>query len=362
VTAMREEIGEIPAAVARLLADGAAETDAAAAAVRTRMPRWASIAGRGTSDHAATYGRYLLETRLGIATGLAAPSVSTVYGSVLDWRDGLVIGVSQSGRSPDVVEVVERARSGGSLTIAVTNEPTSPLARVAEHVLWCRAGPERSVAATKTYVTSLVALAGLVARASEPRTIPGVAESLRAGGLRAGLPALPDVLETTLDAVAAWATGAIADEFSDSDRALVVSRGFNLATALETALKLKETAGIFADGYSAADLEHGPVALAGPAIPLLAFRPDGPVGARMDGVLDRLERTGARPWVVGGPELVRRRDLRRARSLAVPVNLAEALTPIPFAIPGELLAEAVAVRRGHDPDAPRGLTKVTLTR
>lgn len=363
MTAMRDEVIETPSVVARLLADGADETDAAAAAVRTSAPRWAVMAARGTSDHAAIYGRYLLETRLGIATGLAAPSVSTVYGAALDWRGGLVVGVSQSGRSPDVVEVVERARAGGGLTIAITNEPTSPLALAAEHVLWCRAGTERSVAATKTYVTALVALAALVARASEPTSFHAGARARPARGLRSGLASLPDALEAALAAVAGWpARDGIEEEFAAADHALIASRGFNLATALEVALKLKETAAVFAEGYSTADLEHGPIALAGPRVPVLAFRPDGPVGPRIDAVISRLELAGARPWVVRGTDRRRQRDASRRRSLALQVDIPEALTPIPFAIPGQLLAEAVATRRGLEPDAPRGLTKVTLTR
>jgi glucosamine--fructose-6-phosphate aminotransferase (isomerizing) len=140
-----------------------------------------------------------------------------------------------------------------------------------------------------------------------------------------------------------------------------VSRGHNLATALETALKLKETAGMFADGYSTADLEHGPVALAAPGVPVVAFRPDGPIGARMDGALDRVGRFGARPWTVGGPELVGANGPRRSRACPIPLDLPEALTPIAYAVAGQLLAEAVAVRRGRNPDSPQGLTKVTLT-
>jgi glucosamine--fructose-6-phosphate aminotransferase (isomerizing) len=364
MTAMLEEIHETPAVVARLLADGADETAAAAAAIRTSAPRWVAIAGRGTSDNAAVYGRYLFETQLGIATGLSAPSVSTVYDAPLDWRGGVVIGISQSGESPDVVEVVQRARAGGGLTVAVTNEPGSPLARAAEHVLWCRAGTERSLAATKTYTAQLVALAALVAQVAEgPGPVTrGDTGTARGAPLRTRLGLLPGAVTAALDTVGSWAgLNAMADEFAATDRALLVSRGHNLATALETALKLKETANSFADGYSTADLEHGPVALAGPGVPVLAFRPDGAIGARMDASLDRVRRFGARPWTIGGQELADAHGSRPPRACPIPLDLPEALTPVAYAVAGQLLAEAVAVRRGRNPDSPQGLTKVTLT-
>ena len=153
-----------PARVAALLTNGQAEIADAAAAISAAAPRWATIAGRGTSDHAATFGRYLFETLVGMPTGLAAPSVTSVYTLTLDWHGGLLVAVSQSGQSPDIVSVVAAARTGGAVTVAVTNAPDSPLADAAEHVIDCRSGPERSVAATKTYVAELVVLAALVER------------------------------------------------------------------------------------------------------------------------------------------------------------------------------------------------------
>ena len=249
---MAREIREAPARVAELLADGRAEIADAASAIAAAAPRWATIAGRGTSDQAATFGRYLLETRLGMPTGLAAPSVTSVNHAPLDWHGGLLVAVSQSGQSPDVVAVTEVARARGAVTVAVTNDTTSPLAVVAEFAIDCRSGPERSVAATKTYVAELVVLAALV-------------ERLRPDAeLAAGLHGLPDALARSIRRTKQWlASTAIVDEFAAADRALVVSRGYNLATALEIALKLKETCGLFADGYSTADLQHGPVAARG---------------------------------------------------------------------------------------------------
>lgn len=343
-TAMAREIRETPARIAALLAEGRTEIATAAAAITAAGPRWATIAGRGTSDHAATFGRYLFETVLGMPTGLAAPSVTSIYRASLDWHGGLLVAVSQSGQSPDVVSVVESARAAGAVTIAVTNAIASPLSAAAEWVIDCRSGPERSVAATKTYVAELVVLAALVERVRGDRE------------LRAGLARLPAALEAAIEHTDRWlATAAIVEEFAAADRALVVSRGYNLATALEIALKLKETCGLFAEGYSTADLQHGPVTLAAPDVPVLAIRPPGDMGARVDDVVTRLATNGGAPWSI---------DAGRAdggRVLGLDLDLPDTLSPAAFALPGQILAEAVARRRGLDPDAPRGLTKITLT-
>ncbi|MGZ6269769.1 MAG: SIS domain-containing protein [Candidatus Limnocylindrales bacterium] len=348
---MRSEIDEIPAIVRAILTEGAPGTELVAAAIRAAAPHGAVIVARGTSDHAAIYARYLIEGRLHLPTGLAAPSLTTVYRTSLDWHGLLLIGVSQSGEGPDVVAVVEAARAGGALTVAITNEPDSPLAVAAEHTLLCRAGAERAVAATKTYVGELAAVAALVA---------AVEDGAGRGDLRRALPGLPDTLSRALDAGEAWLPTAepLVEALAACDRALVVSRGYNLATALEVALKLKETSRIFADGYSAADLMHGPVALASAAIPIVVFRPDGPMGTALDESLARIRAVGARPWLVGGRELA---GAAGPRKLVLPGDLLEVLTPLAYVLPGQLLAEAVALRRGMDPDAPTGLTKVTLT-
>ena len=347
MTRMADEISQIPTVVGRLLDDGRQEVRAAAAAIRTASPRWVVGVGRGSSDHAATYARYMVETELGLPAGLAAPAVTTLYGARLEWRDALVIAVSQSGASPDVAETVAAARAGGALTVAITNEPHSPLAAEAAHVLLCRAGIERSVAATKTYVASLVVVAALV------DAVGGT------GRFTDSFRALPETLGTVLEGSVRWMDGGVSAAFASSDRAFVVSRGHNLPTALETALKLKETAGVFADGYSTADFEHGPIVLANHGVEVLAFRPAGQVALAIDPVLDRLAGRGVEPWVVtDGVEDGADGASRRLRLPAV----AEPLSPISFAIPGLLLAEAVAVQRGFDPDAPAGLEKVTLTR
>jgi glucosamine--fructose-6-phosphate aminotransferase (isomerizing) len=344
---MGREIGQIPAAVQRVL-DEPDQLRAVAAAMGRANPGWIMIAGRGTSDHAAVYAQYLLETHLGVPTGLVKPSVTTVYGASLDWRGGMVLAISQSGQSPDIVGVVESARRTGALTVAVTNEPDSPLADAAEVSLRIHAGRELAVPATKTYVAELAVVAAL---ANAVRPTPE---------LRAGLHAVPAALDDTIARTRDWLAGAGApavEAFAAADRALLVSRGFNLATALELALKLKETCGLFAEAYSTADFMHGPLVLSRAEVPTLAIRPDGLMGADVDATLAAVAARGGRTTVVGGPETA-----GRPEALSLPHSVAEALTPLLFVVPGQLLVEATASKRGLDPDAPEGLGKVTLTR
>lgn len=346
---MRREIGQIPAAVGRVVAAAHEELGPVADAIRRARPRWVMIAGRGTSDHAATYAQYVLETHLGLPTGLVKPSVTTVYEAQVAWRGGLVLAISQSGQSPDIVAVIRAARAAGALTVAITNDARSPLAATATWHLDCHAGRELAVPATKTYVAELAVVAALVA-AIRPSS-----------DLADGLATLPQALRSTLLHTQRWLDGpgrsAVAD-LAGADRALVVSRGYNLATALELALKLKETVGLFAEAYSTADFAHGPRVLARRDVPILAIRPDGPMGAQVDDTLAGIAPFGGRVTVIGGPQAA----LGRPGALSLPSVLPEALTPLLFVVPGQLLVEATAQARGISPDAPVGLGKVTRTR
>src|SRR3954454_23976408 len=285
---MRREIEAIPAVVGRFLEEGSGEVAAAAAAVRRADPAFVTIVARGTSDHAALHLRYLVETELGIPTGLAAPSVTTIYGAEIRWRGGLVIAVSQSGRSPDLVAVVEAARAAGAATITIANDRSSPLAAAADHVIDCRAGDELAVAATKSYVAQLAAGASLVAALAPD------------GGLAAGLSETPAILAAALAASARAIDddAPIVAEFAASERSIVISRGYAYATPLETALKLKETGRLFAEGYSSADFSHGPKVLSGAEVPVLAIRPAGPMGEAVDEGIAAAHDAGARPWIV----------------------------------------------------------------
>ena len=345
---MRREIEQTPDAIERVLAAAPQELRAVADAVDRARPKWTMIAARGTSDHAAVYAQYLIETHLGLPTGLTKPSVTTVYGARLAWRHGLLLAISQSGQSPDIVGVVQAAREAGALTIAITNEHPSPLADAAEWRMPCHAGHELAVPATKTYVAELAVVASLVAAIRPNRELAD------------GLAALPDVLRSTLSMTYAWLDGPGADvvrALADADRALLVSRGFNLATALELALKLKETCGLFAEAYSTADFAHGPMVLAQAAVPTIGIRPDGAMGAMVDETLAAVAQRGGLATVIGGREAA-----PIAGALALPSPLPEALTPLQFVLPGQLLVEATAQERGISPDAPIGLGKVTRTR
>ncbi|HEX5039742.1 MAG TPA: SIS domain-containing protein [Candidatus Limnocylindria bacterium] len=345
-TLMRREIDEIPDVLERILASP--DVRRVAAAITDARPRWIAIAARGTSDHAAVYAGYLLETHLGIPTGLAKPSVTTIYGASVDWSGGLVLAISQSGRSPDIVSVVTAARESGALTVAITNDSSSPLAAEAAHALDCLAGPELAVPATKTYVAELGMLA-LLADAIRPRT-----------ALTAGLAGVPDALRAAIERTDAWLAGdgaATVRALAGADRALLVSRGYNLPTALELALKLKETCGLFAEAYSTADFAHGPLVLARSGIPVLAIRPDGEMGRLVDETMAAAIGRGGRATIIGGPECA-----STPAALSLSDRLPEILTPLVYVVPGQLIVEATARAMGLSPDAPQGLGKVTLTR
>jgi glucosamine--fructose-6-phosphate aminotransferase (isomerizing) len=331
--------------------DGAGGTTIAgvAEAIRTYQPRQVILTARGTSDHAALYAAYLTEIRLGIPAGLASPSAITVYGARPAMDGCLVVGVSQSGGSPDLAEVLRVAREQGALTLAVTNAPDSPLAMTAAHHIDICAGHERAVAATKTYTAQLLSLLLLVEAVREPGSVPE------------GLRRLPDLARTTLDDPTAVE---LANRYRFADRLVTTGRGYAYPTAREAALKLLETSYLAALAYSGADLLHGPLALADPDVPVLAVVGSGPGGQSMQGVLERLGARGA-DLVVIGPVLPRSSGastdgVRAVARLATP-DVDERLAPMLDILPLQRLALAVAKARGVDPDAPRGLAKVTST-
>jgi len=338
---LRDEILEQPEAARRQLGSSGAAIDALVARVMTRPIASVVIAARGTSDHAAIYAQYVLGVRNALSVGLATPSVVSLYGADPNVRDALVVGLSQSGASPDIVGVVEAARRQGAATLAITNDPSSPLASTAEFVIELAAGPERAVAATKTYTTSLLAIARL-------------SIAFDAG---IGLDAIPDAIAAALAVEPGVAS--IARELAASDRSIVVGRGFEYATAREWALKLKELARLFADPYSAADFLHGPIALAQPGIPVLVLAPDGAAAAGQVQLLRDLRDRGIDTVVVS--DVAETRALGRW-SIAIPAGVPEWLRPIVSIVPAQLFAYHLTVAKGLDPEAPRGLSKVTRTR
>ena len=341
---MRSELGEAPDIVATLLERMAGPLADVARLVRERDVDLVLIAARGTSDHAAIYAQYVLGARNGLPVALAAPSLTSVYGRAPRVRNALVIGISQSGRSPDVVAVLEDARRQGAITVALTNDPASELAAAAAHVIELGAGPERAVAATKTYVAEVALLAMLSA------AISGDAAS------SAELQALPVAMRAALDVEDAVAR--IAGRWAAEDRCAVLARGFQYATAREWALKLKELAYVLADPYSGADFEHGPIALVEPGFPVLAVATAGPLLADMHALLTRLRDARARLLVLSDdPALCALGD-----GIAVPTGMPEWLAPIVTILPAQLFAYHLATARGLDTEAPRTISKVTLTR
>ncbi len=333
------EIAEQPDVVARLLDHRRGALDALAAAVRERRPPFAVIAARGTSDNAARYGQHVLGRLLGLPVALATPSLHTLYDAPPRLADALVIGISQSGASPDVVSVVAEGARQGALTAAITNVPASPLAGAAAHVIDLGAGEERSVAATKTYTASLAALAALAASGDDERR-------RELEGLPAALAAQLQLTGDAADAVAATAGW---------ERLTVVGRGAHYATAFEAALKLRELTGIVAEAYSPADLLHGPIAVMGPQQPLLAIAPADPTAATMRELVAAARARRARVAAIG-------HDASLGDPFLELVEIPDWLGPVTAIVPAHRLALGLAERRGVDVDAPFGLSKVTLTR
>ena len=337
---MAAEIAEQPQVLARLLRDGSRAAQDIAAVLRGRAPRFVLFAARGTSDHAALYAKYLVEIKLGIPAGLASPSTITAYGAQPNLRDVLLVSVSQSGGSPDLVETTQRARDCGAITLAVTNAPDSELAGAAEFHLDVMAGPERAVAATKSYGAELMALWMLV------------------DAVQGGNPSrVAAVVEAAADVVARRSEVAeLAARYRFTDRVVVTGRGYSYPTAREAALKLMETTYIAAHSFSGADLLHGPLAMIDSEHPVIAVVPDGVGAQAMRPVLERLREREADVAVFGGAESI----ALGTTGMQLPA-VPEEMAPMVDIIALQWLCLEMALARGINPDEPRGLSKVTQT-
>ncbi len=334
-----DEIREQPEVIARTLATkrGPADDVARLASQCTH----AVIAARGTSDNAGRYAQYVWGTRNGLSVGLTTPSLFSVYDRPPRLDGALVVGISQSGESPDIVSVLDAARAQGRPTVAITNEPGSPLAEAADVVIDIDAGEERAVAATKTYTAQLAAIALVsIAMSEEPSDLSGLVSSVT------------DALDQSTRA------SEIASEEAAMEHCAVLGRGFNQATAFEWALKLQELTHVVAQPFSTADFLHGPIAVLEPGYPVLAVAAAGPA---IDDILDVLRRcadAGASLVVLGNdPRLAR----LTPRHLSFDPDIEEWLSPIPSIVLGQLFAYHLTVAKGLDPEAPRGLHKVTRT-
>jgi glutamine---fructose-6-phosphate transaminase (isomerizing) len=342
---LQQEIEEQPLAAERLLKEEQNTIENVAEAIRDYDPRYIIFAARGSSDNAARYGQYLFGTTNGLSVALAAPSLISCYQQPPNVEDALIIGISQSGQSPDIVSVLEEGQRQGALTVAITNDADSPLSTTADYTIPLLAGKEQSIAATKTYTTSLLALAALSAALAENtqrletlQTLPNFMSQV--------VSQAPAILKST-------------ERYRYMEECVVISRGYNYATAFEVALKLKELTYVMAEPYSTADFQHGPMALVEQGFPVIAIVPEGKIVPEMLDFLQQLREREA--------ELVIISSLDEALNLSqtplpIPTGIPEWLSPLVGVIPGQIFAWGLTLAKGFDPDHPRGLRKVTLTR
>lgn len=337
-THMRREIAEIPEATTRLLEGSAKELAETGQHLKRANPRFVTTVARGSSDHAASFLKYAIELNAGLPVASIGPSISSIYGAKLKLADSACLAISQSGKSPDIVAMAEGARAGGALTIALTNTAGSPLAEASEHAIDIRAGVEKSVAATKTFVNSAVAGLAVLAHWTDDDK------------LLAALKALPEHFAKAVDCD--WM--GIAGELTDGNSLFILGRGPSFAIANEAALKFKETCAMHAESYSAAEVMHGPLALVRPGFPVLALAArdasEPSIAQAADGLADR----GA--------------------AIHITSSLANKAKVLPFVATGHPLTdplmliasfygfvEAFARHRGLNPDSPPNLRKVTET-
>lgn len=340
-THLEREIHEQPQVIRELLTREVDAVRDLVAAIRAFDPVFLWVAARGTSDNAARYVQYLSGAAVGLPVGLATPSLHTIYDAAPRLGRALVLGISQSGQAADVLRVIEDGKQQGALTVAITNDPASPLAQAADHHLWIGAGEEISVAATKTYTASLTVAALLLSE---------IADDERR---RDQLAALPEAVEQTLSLCAELDVA----RYRYMDQFVTLGRGYNYSTAFEINLKIKELCYLVGDAYSEADFRHGPIATVHPGFPAFVIAPAGPTLPLMDDLLTKLQERRAEPVVISNDAAL----LGRATTpLRIP-QLPEWISPVVAVIPGQLFAWKLAALRGHDVDHPGQLRKVTVT-
>lgn len=340
---LEREIHEQPERIRALLHDQRANTREIALALRGRFT-YILIAARGTSDNAARYAQYLLGLHNHVQVSLATPSLFTLYEAPPDLSGALVIGISQSGQSPDIVAVLAEARRQNRPTLAITNDAASPLAQTADFILPLNTGEEKAVAATKTYTASLAALALFSTALDETEVRWNLLQTV------------PDVMQQTLEGLGPSMKRV--ERYRYMEQCSVIGRGLNYGTAFEVALKIKELSQIVAEPYSPADFRHGPIATARPGFPVILIVPRGRVAQDLYSLIGALKQRHAELLVISDEP----QPLQEA-NLALPVQpgLPEWLTPLVTVLPGQLFAMQLTREKGLDPDRPYGLTKVTET-
>lgn len=338
---MLAEIAEQPAALERTLKEEQGKYEALARILSKKDIDLIVLVARGSSDNAALFGRYLIEVNTGIPVSLAAPSVYTLYDAKLDLSRSLVVGVSQSGEGADINLVLESAKASGALTLAITNEAESSMAKLADETLLIHAGRERSVAATKTYSGQMLHFY-LLTRAL--------------GGADPGIASIPDLVADAQKV--APEIRELVERYVFMENCVVVGRGVNYGNSYELALKLMETCYVVAERFSTADFFHGPLAVVERRFPVIMFAPAGVTKASSLELLEKLKDLHADCLSITN-------DLEVAaaspRSIQLQADVDEFLTPIPFIVPAQLFAAYLSAAKGLDPDAPRSLSKVTIT-
>jgi len=341
---MWDEIREQPEVLARSLQNLQLIREVVKA-IRSRNIDFVYIAARGTSDHAAVYGKYLMETILGIPVALAASSVLTVYQRSLKLKNALVIGISQSGKAADALEVIRNANAQGAITLTITNAPDSPLASEAQFHLCCNAGLEISVAATKTFTAELFLLAQLVAEWAADE------------GLKQELAQVPEKLTETFKLSEDITQKAIRYRFMNE--CFVLARGINYAIALETALKIQETNYVRAKAFAVSDFWHGPIAMVDQEIPVIVLAPKGPSLQDVEAMIAKLQTVQAELLIVSNQcEILR----QGACSFAIPETENDAISAFFNVCVAQIFSCQLALIKGLNPDRPRGLNKVTITK
>jgi glucosamine--fructose-6-phosphate aminotransferase (isomerizing) len=340
---MLAEIEEQPSVIERTIKRESKKIARFGATLNGNRPRLIVLVARGSSDNAALFGRYLLEMTTGIPVSLAAPAIHTLYKAKLDLRNTLVVGISQSGEGVDINIVLENAKRCGAMTLAITNEAQSSMAKRADEIFLIHAGRERSVAATKTYTGQLLIfhmLARALSRSKEEAEIE-LLPQLAAESLKIE----PQVKE-------------IVERYAFMENCVVVGRGLNYANAYEFAIKLMETCYVVAERFSGADFLHGPIAMVDRGFPVFLFAPPGPTLKGTRELLDKLSQIGAETVVISSEASALKAG---SRALKIPQRISEILSPIPYIIPAQLFAAHLAEAKGLSPDRPRLLSKVTKT-
>ncbi len=341
---MLQEIAEQPAALERTIREEQSRVHRLGAFLKERDVDLIVLVGRGSSDNAALFGRYLLEITTGIPVSLSAPSVYTLYQARLKLSRALVVGVSQSGEGEDINLVLEKARAAGAYTVGITNEAQSTMTGIVDETLLMHGGRERSVAATKTYTGQMLLFYMLAAALSD------------SGAAAPRYEAIPELAARALNQQSAIAE--LVERYVFMENCVVVGRGVAYANAYELALKLMETCYVVAERFSSADFQHGPLAMVERHFPVIFFAPPGVMLDGITALIDRLNELRADTLVITSDREVARKC---TRAILLPIAADEFLSPIPYIIPGQLFAALLADAKGLNPDEPRSLSKVTRT-